>query len=239
MIADAGGLPVTGGGRIREGRLLRVSGGLVTERDLPRLEAAGIRALVDLRGHAEPRELLEAWAARRGVEYVWLPIDVAGAGDLARAVAEAGDEADAAVGLLALYRRILDAHGEALAGAIAAIAEGTPVAYGCAAGKDRTGLVTALLHAALGVADDDLMRSYAAAPPPPDDLRAMLADQLGADHEVLTMPRLDVLLGAEEATMRGALAYVRAGYGDVGAYLAAHGLPAGAVGRLRGDLVEG
>jgi protein tyrosine/serine phosphatase len=237
MIVDAGGLPVTGGGRIREGQLLRVSGGLVTERDLPRLEGAGLRSLIDLRGGEEPRTLLEGWAAGADVRYVWLPIDVAGAGDMMRAVADSTEADDAAEMLLALYRRILDDHGTQLARAIDAIADGTPVAFGCAAGKDRTGLVTALLHSALGVSDDDVVRSYAAAPPPPDDLRAMLSEQLGADHSVFTMPRLDVLLGAEEATMRATLMYVRERYGGVAEYLCAQGLAADRLDRLRADLV--
>lgn len=237
MIADAGGLPVADGGRVREGRLLRISGALLADADLPRLERLGVRLLVDLRGGSESRSVLEEWAARSGVRYVWLPIDVAGGGDLVRAVGAASDARDAAARLLALYRRILDRHGAELAQAIEAIASGTPAAFGCAAGKDRTGLVTALLHVLLGVPDDDVVRSYAASPPPPERLRAVLRDHFGAGDELLAMPGLDVLLGAEEATMRAALAHVRAAYGGVTAYLAAHGLSDDAVARLRRDLV--
>jgi hypothetical protein len=66
----------------------------------------------------------------------------------------------------------------------------------------------------------------------------MLRDQFGASSDVLTMPRLDVLLGAEEVTMRAALAHVRERYGDVPSYLAANGLSAGAAAKLRDDLIE-
>jgi protein-tyrosine phosphatase len=237
MIVDAGGLPVVSGGHVREGRLYRVSGGLVTEQDLPRLERLGVRALVDLRGGSEARSVLEDWAAASGVRYVWLPIDVAGGGDLMRAAGAAADASEAAAQLLMLYRWIIDRHGAELTRTIEAIAEGTPVAFGCAAGKDRTGLVTALLHTLLGVDEDDVVRSYAASPPTPDRLRGVLRDQFGDDHELLTMPSLDVLLGAEEETMRALLEYVRTSYGDVDSYLARHGLSDDAIARLREDLI--
>lgn len=237
MIVDAGGLPVTAGGHIAEGRLLRVSGGLVTVRDLPALEVFGVRTLVDLRGGTEPRTLLESWAQRAGVRYVWLPIDVAGGSAMVRAMGGSADEDEAAEQLVQLYKLILDQHGDRLAQTIETIAEGTPIAFGCAAGKDRTGLVTALLHTLLGVGEDDVVRSYATSPPAPGLLKEMLRDQFGASSDVLTMPRLDVLLGAEEVTMRAALAHVRERYGDVKSYLEANGLSAGAVARLREDLI--
>jgi protein-tyrosine phosphatase len=238
MIVDAGGLGLEGGGHLAEGRLLRVSGSLVTPADLVTLERLGVRTLVDMRGGSEVRTMLENWTEASSVRYVWLPIDVAGGSTILRAVAESSDDAGAEAQLVALYELILEEHGHQLARAIEVIAEGTPVAFGCAAGKDRTGLVTALLHTLLGVSEDDVVRSYATSPPAADRLRTMLRDHFGATAEVLTLPRLDVLLGAEESTMRATLEYLREHYGSVESYLQAKGLSAGVADRLREDLID-
>ena len=235
MIVDAGGLPVGGGGQIRRGRLFRVSGGLVLPGDLEEFERLGLKALIDLRGRAEERSLLEDWAARARVRYVWLPIDVASGRDLARAVVAANDLSEAADALVALYLEIVEHHGAELASAVATIADGTPVAFGCAAGKDRTGLAAALVQLLLGAAEDDVVRSYASSPPSADRLRPLVADYFPEAH--VELPQLEVLLGAEEETMRRVLEDIRMRHGGPERYLAAHGLPAGAVDRLRGDLV--
>lgn len=239
MIADAGGLPVAGGGRLREGRLLRVSGALVMPDDLVGFEAYGLRSLVDLRGSREDRSLLERWAAAAGVRYVWLPIDAGRGGRTMLAdVAASADASEAAARLAALYEELLARHGTEIANAIAAIAQGTPAAFGCAAGKDRTGLVAALLQVLLGVDEADAARSYASSPPPVERLRAMVIEHFDIADELLAGPGLDALLGAEEETMRATLEHVRSEHGGVGSYLRAHGLATEDVERLRSDVVE-
>jgi protein-tyrosine phosphatase len=238
LIVDAGGLPVAAGGRLRKGRVMRVSGGLLLADDVGDLERHGLRALVDLRGHTEDRTLLEGWAAEADVRYVWLPIDAAGAHQLLGEVADAADASAAAGRLQVLYERMLSAHGAELAGAISVIAEGTPVAFGCAAGKDRTGLVAALLQVLLGVDEEVVSRSDASSPPTVDRLRAMVVEQFGVDDELAARPGFEVLLGADAETMQATLAHLRSEHGGVAAYLEAHGLTAAEVERLRADLVE-
>jgi protein-tyrosine phosphatase len=140
----------------------------------------------------------------------------------------------AAAGLVALYRTILDRHGRELAAAMASIARDTPAAFGCAAGKDRTGLVAALVHELLGVEEEDLVASYASSPPAVERLRPLVADYFPDDVEI---PNLEVLLGAEQRTMRETLAYLRSRYGGVESYLMRNGLPRMAVQRLREQLL--
>jgi protein-tyrosine phosphatase len=235
VIVDAGGLRVEGGGYIRSGRLFRVSGALVVPDDLQGFERLGLRSLIDLRGAGEGRSLLEEWAAEARVRYVSLPIDVAGGGDLARAVTYAVDAYQAADALVALYREILDHHGRQLADAVAVIADGTPAAFGCSAGKDRTGLTAALVHLLLGADEADVVRSYASSPPSVERLRPLVADYLPVG--LVEPPQLDVLLGAEEETLRRVLDHIRTRYGGASPYLAAHGLPEDAVDRLKRDLI--
>jgi protein-tyrosine phosphatase len=235
VIVDAGGLPVQGGGSIRTGHLFRVSGGLVVPDDLASFERLGLKALVDLRGTKESRTLLEDWAGGAGVRYVWLPIEAAGTSDLARAVSRATDAGEAGDALAELYVVILDRHGEQLARAIDVVAEGTPAAFGCAAGKDRTGLTAALIQLLVGAHEEDVVRSYAESPPSVDRLRALVADYFGPDEE--EPPHLDVLLSAEQPTLRRALRHVDERYGGVESYVLAKGLAPEAVERLRAALV--
>src|SRR5699024_262754 len=62
-----------------------------------------------------------------------------------------------------VYRNTLTAHAPELGLAIRVIAEATgPVVIHCTAGKDRTGLVVALVLSALGVDQDVIVADYAA-----------------------------------------------------------------------------
>jgi protein-tyrosine phosphatase len=237
VIIDAGGLPVAGGGHVRRGRLLRVAGGLVGPDDLPRLSDAGVRAYVDLRGAAEDRTVVRHWAAHAGVDYRWLPIDVAGGGDILRAIHDAADAGDAAREMARFYRHVLDTHGGELAAAVGVIAEGTPVAFGCLAGKDRTGIVAALVQTLLGAAEDDVARAYVVSAPDLEPLITLMREHYGMTEADVARPGTAVALGVEDATIRNALRHVREAHGGVDAYLIAHGLSPEAPATLRADLV--
>lgn len=237
MIIDAGGLPVADGGRIATGRLLRVAGGLVREPDLPRLEEAGVRTYIDLRGTAEDRSLLEGWAARAGVDYRWVPVNVAGGGDILRAIHEADDARDAARHMSAFYRHVLDVHGRELATAVGAITEGTPAAFGCLAGKDRTGLVAALVQTVLGAAEDDVAAAYVRSAPDLELLIGVMREQFGMTDEDAACPGVAVALGVEDATIRDALRHVRETHGGAERFLVANGLDPAAPAALREALV--
>jgi protein-tyrosine phosphatase len=62
-----------------------------------------------------------------------------------------------------MYRRILDERGAHLVEVVRAVIgpEGTPVAIGCAAGKDRTGVAIAIILSALGVPREMVVADYA------------------------------------------------------------------------------
>jgi len=235
VVVDAGGLVVAGGGHVRRGRAFRVSGALVRPDDLDAVARLGLQALVDLRGGREDRSLLERWADGAGVRYVWLPIDVAGAHDVARVVDGVRTASEAAAVLSALYERILDDHGAQLVGALRVIASGSPVAFGCAAGKDRTGLVAALLHVLLGVPEDVVAASFASSPPSVERLRPLVAHYV--DTDTARAPAFDILLGAEARTIHAALAHLDRRHGGIHAYVGRHGLSDADIERLRADLV--
>ena len=120
-----------------------------------------------------------------------------------------------------------------LADVIRAIARAEPgIVLHCAAGRDRTGFVVAILLAALGVPDDDIVADYVAS-----DI------ELAEEYERFIAEHAD-----DEANIRGAivrradtmrtlLAAVRAGYGDGAAYLRAAGVDVKDIDRLRTKLV--
>jgi protein-tyrosine phosphatase len=106
----------------------------------------------------------------------------------------------------------------------------------CAGGKDRTGLVAALVLGALGVADAEIAADYALTA---ENLPVFLernrarAAARGVNPEVTEHE----LLLAEEATMLTVLARVRAEHGSVAGYLERHGLAPPAVEALHAGLL--
>jgi protein-tyrosine phosphatase len=117
----------------------------------------GISRYIDFRGDDEvqrdggaPHPLVE-----RGVKWIRHPFDIADPVFLAVRRPDAAEWE-------ALYVRALRRLQERFAGAIRLIAEtNTPVVYGCWVGKDRTGMVTALLLSLLGVDDRTIAEDFA------------------------------------------------------------------------------
>jgi protein-tyrosine phosphatase len=175
VVHDAGGLPVPGG-HVRAGRIFRFSGALLRRSDLDALADRGVRLIVDLRGDGEHVGELSRWAAAQGVDYHHEPIDVASP-DVLAARGSGLSPRDAESWLRDIYRYLVDHHATRFAAAIEAVSGMLPAAFGCAAGKDRTGLLAALIQTLLGVQRDDVAGHYTAAPPPPDRLAPLAVHQ--------------------------------------------------------------
>lgn len=237
MITDVGDVPTAAGGRVRGGVLFRLSGALAGPDELRELEAAGLRRVVDLRGDAEDRSAVEAWARIAGVEYIRQPILAGNPERLVRAIRESKSPEEALEHMRVLYLGIVDQYGPAIAATIEAMAVDFPAGYGCAAGKDRTGVVSALLHVVLGVSDDEVARRYVNGAPAPDRLRPMARLWLGLEESAPLPPGVDVFLGTREETIMATLDHVRWRYGGVEEYLEEHGLTPGGVAKLRSRLV--
>ncbi|MEU6699641.1 tyrosine-protein phosphatase [Pseudonocardia sp. NPDC046786] len=155
---DVGGLPLAGGGRVRPGVLLRTESleGL-SPADVARLTGElGVVQVLDLR---KDEELLISGAGA-----------LAGAGitvhrlsfipDSGRGLPELGEDADPMVGHYLAY---LGDRGANVVTGVRRIAEretGATVVH-CAAGKDRTGVLVALVCSAVGVPRDEVVADYA------------------------------------------------------------------------------
>lgn len=237
-VSDVGGHHAHDGRRMREGLLFRLSGALAGPAEFAHIDRLGLSLLVDLRGRGEDRSALEGFARSRGIVYRPEPITVF-SGPVPDLPWErlTSPEATSAY-LLAIYRHILDEHGRSLAGGIAAMAEALPAGFGCAAGKDRTGLMAALLQALVGMDEAAIVADYVACAPDPDRLGVMLRDWCGLEDAALEGPGVRGLVRATEQTMAATFQYLRERYGGVAAYLDAFGLPSASATLLRHRLLE-
>jgi protein-tyrosine phosphatase len=105
----------------------------------------------------------------------------------------------------------------------------------CSAGKDRTGIVIAMILAVLGVPDDVIAADYALSGGYLDPSRTAAIGQLRAGTglgEELT----GELLMSPPQLIRNVLATARAAAGSVDGYLLAHGLTAADLAALRAAL---
>jgi protein-tyrosine phosphatase len=136
------------------------------------------------------------------------------------------------------YVMMLERFGDRFATVVELLADsgGHPVAFFCAGGKDRTGLVAALVLGALGVADETIAADYALTAgilPVLLERNRVRAEARGVPAEVVEHE----LLTAEATTMLAVLERLRSDHGSVGGYLEAHGLSPDAVAALRAGLL--
>ncbi|EWT07780.1 protein tyrosine phosphatase [Intrasporangium chromatireducens Q5-1] len=202
-LRDLGGLTTVDGRRTRAGRLFR-SEFLASPRILadPLLQRIGLRTVVDLRRHGETAFEQVAWVDR-GVELHHVPLRLAQG-----TTWHAG------------YHRYLVDGPDRVVEAVRTLMDPArqPALFHCAAGKDRTGVVAALLLDALGVTRDAIVADYALTArgiaPIIDRLadaepyRAQLAGTTADDHQ----PRVEVMsafLGWLEGSWGGARRWLR------------------------------
>lgn len=133
------------------------------------------------------------------------------------------------------YRDYLRHAGPNLVAALSTIAgDGAlPVVFHCTAGKDRTGVVAALLLGCLGVTDDEIVADYGAV----NGERRRLVEFLHQVGEYTDLPEDHWLLDSRPETMAAFLTGLEDHGGPAGWALSA-GLPEATLARLRTLLLE-
>ncbi|GEK23568.1 tyrosine-protein phosphatase [Cellulomonas xylanilytica] len=217
---DLGGLP-TASTPTRPGRVFRTPrlDGL-DERGWTQLADAGVRTIVDLRN---PHEI-EPLRLPAGVTRHHRPVEVWEDRDF---MARWGHVLDSPE----YYRANLETWPELVVAALRAVADASDgaVVIHCSAGRDRTGLVTALLLSLVGVPQDVIVEDYACAVVAMNDYaRAGLGDETA---------RTDDELGARLAEVTGHLRALLTDL-DVAGYLTAHGMSADELARIRSRLLD-
>jgi protein-tyrosine phosphatase len=105
-----------------------------------------------------------------------------------------------------------------------------PAVYHCAAGKDRTGVVSAILLGVLGVADEVIVADYAATKENLDSIIERLMSTQGYKGMLSALP--PDTLHAEPQTMIAFLDTMRERYGSMVEYARSAGVSADAIDRL-------
>lgn len=242
---DLGGYETRDGHRVRWRTLFR-SDALtrLTEEDADALRSMGIRRVFDLRTRTEleragpsahlRREAVETdGSGASAIEHRHVPFFE----ELGGTRREAPAEGDPRPRMVASYSRMLERAGPSVSHVVAALAEEQPRAvFHCTAGKDRTGLLAALILRALGVHDDTIVEDYALtrvySPPQSEQRRRELSEQFGIE---ITPEVMD----AAPETMSQTLVEIDARYGSTEALLREYGVTSAQLDGLREHLLGG
>ncbi|MFW2828745.1 tyrosine-protein phosphatase [Sphingomonas sp. ID0503] len=227
---DFGGHVTRSGATVRSGLIYRSEALLEpTEEDARVLADKGIALVCDLRSEQERDHAPNAWFRARGIEHLELDIlqRIKREGGPWAVLAAQPDAAGATAAMQTVYAGMPDAGGDFLVTIFDRIAAGRlPLLIHCTAGKDRTGFVSAIILAALGVAEEDIFADYLLSAGrrtarAREATRVMLQSRVEA---VLDEATLDTLMGVEPDYLRTSFDTIRARYGGVEPYLAEHGL---------------
>jgi protein-tyrosine phosphatase len=155
-VRDLGGIGTADGRFVRPGLVFRADGvNRLDGEDLEVARALGLRTVVDLRTHGEvehrgrfPDEHIPVqWHHLPVLEHMWSDRDL--------------QATDGAVAFLRdRYLDMLVEGGASIARTVELIADETPLLFHCSAGKDRTGVVAAVVLGLVGVAPEDIADDY-------------------------------------------------------------------------------
>ena len=222
-LRDTGGYPAAGGRATRWRTLLR-SGSLrpAGAQGAARLAEYGLRTVIDLRTAAEADRAPSPPGIAARTELVPL------LGPEVRSLPP---------GLGSVYRYLIEERGDRVGSAVSALARdgALPALVHCAAGKDRTGIVIALVLAVLGVPDEVIAADYALSS---GYLGAQAVTIVGDIQDSAGLDRQATadLLASPPGLILDALARARAAAGTVEGYLLAHGVSAAELAALRARL---
>jgi protein-tyrosine phosphatase len=236
-VRDLGGLRA-GRGHTRTGVLMRSDAlDQLTADDVEQLVARiGLVHVVDLRSARERQARGRGPLGDTAVRYT--EVEVVGPADLARRAAEraaalaAGEPPERILGNG--YVELLELGSAAFAEAFRRIAEpgGSPALVHCAIGKDRTGVLCALLLDAAGVDRDEIVADYARTGERAATLVAGRLGEAGIGEQVAAFTQI-----AHPGAIELVLDHLDARWGGAAGFLTGHGLATGAIDAWRERLV--
>ena len=159
-VRDLGGYKTADGGQIRWRTLFRAADiHALAPSDQSTLLDAGVRTVIDLRGSQELTEAASVFKDLSGVQY--LPHNMTGDALINR-WGTVPVPADSSVRLSTMYSTVLDERGQMVKEILEAVSQpGTlPAVFHCTAGKDRTGVLAALLLGIAGVPHERIVEDY-------------------------------------------------------------------------------
>ena len=229
---DLGGYPAAGGRKLRW-RLLFRSDALhaLTPADVARFrDELSISDILDLRSTFELESEGRGLLAEHSIAFHHTP--------LFDGEPKAADQS--AVSQMSLGQRyvgLMDVARKKIANVVGLLSRADRGAvYHCAAGKDRTGVISAVLLGTLGVPDDLIVADYALSADRIDEIIARVMSMKGYSETLHEMP--EDTLHAKPESMEEVLAGVAERWGTMDEYLLGGGLEAADLDRLRSKCLE-
>jgi protein-tyrosine phosphatase len=231
-LRDLGGYPTADGGTTRWGVAYRADGVYrATDQDRQALAALDLGVIIDLRTDAELEE--RGTLRLEGVRFLHAPVLTATWADL-----DGMHDVDPVEFLVARTEEMLESGASQFARIFDALSGDAPALFHCAAGKDRTGIVAALVLSSLGVADDVIATDYALTAPAMDRMTAWFRDNRPAGYANVMENPPAAFIASPPEVMFAVLAGIRAKFGSVQGYLTSVGVTSDLVDRLRHTLVH-
>ena len=233
-IRDLGGYPTRSGQTIPWRRFLRADSlHRLAPTEPARLFDTGLRKVIDLRTPKEMQDARNPFESYEGVDFVNLPLFDDLSPEALSRTRRPGDDP-----LLAFYMAALETRGEAIRKVMQEMAaqDDGAVLFNCTAGKDRTGIVAALLLGHAGVPNEKIVEDYTLTSAFISDLVKeflQLSRERGGDTESYAK-----LLKSPATTMLDTLARIEADYGSIPGYLQSVGLAKADATRLRERLLQ-
>lgn len=188
-----------------------------SEEDFGYLKKYNITTVIDVRGSKEVERKLSGFACKEGVNYYNFQINEgSGVPESMEAVPLSYMKIACSVAILDVSRCIANAKGG--------------VMFNCTAGKDRTGVVSAILLCQVGVSDEDIIENY------------VLTREYGKEGlELLykNFPEVDMnIMILNEKFMEECLRLLKKRFGDTNNYFKKNGLSVEEIDRITRKLIE-
>ncbi|MEQ8673221.1 MAG: tyrosine-protein phosphatase [Aggregatilineales bacterium] len=241
---DLGGYVTGDGKRVRWGRVYR-AGGLATlsDADVTLLNHAGLRLICDLRTEDEATK--EPDRVPESIQYKHMPIkNETRTSSLQQAWAVLTMNNARLTGYMhdAYTRVTIDENAALIGQVLREIADdkNLPMVIHCSAGKDRTGIISAIVLSLLGVPDETILADYSLSNHYYDNFRQFAERNIGQMRRFgITGDRLYPLLIADVDTLQLALRHIRKRYGSIESYvLTAAGIDEDVLTALRNNLLS-
>ncbi|WP_028520341.1 tyrosine-protein phosphatase [Ruminococcus flavefaciens] len=215
---ELGGIKTVNGGFTRNGVFWRSDTlGTLSAEDKEKLLSSGMTTIIDMRTEAEVKKSPDGTADMEGFEYHHFPITE---GSAPPESLEAVPRSYMTIATAENMPKVMKTMAEAEGGVI----------FHCTAGKDRTGVVSAIILMACDADEDSIVSDYVVSR---EYNKERLAAFLAAHPEV---NRETVL--ANEKSMRGFMKLFRERFGTVADYFEAVGLPRGYAEKIRNKLMR-
>ena len=227
---DLGGYRTTDGHQVRWGRVFRSDAlGKLTDADLTYLERLGVRLVCDFRDDYETEKAPSRLPDHPDLRMERFPIGASGdtsevAGDRKDGLTDlvlAGKLGEVSPEMLGdFYVGMLESRAEPIIAVLERVADPAnhPVVFHCTAGKDRTGVLAAVLLSVLGVDEETILDDYELTDRYRTPYRlAEVAPRLAASG--VELDKVKALFSAQRVVLARTFATLQERYGSVPAFL--------------------